>query len=54
MHPSLPRRARRAAVASAALSAGLLVPTAAHATVTTTNVTSPAPESGFDTAFTNS
>jgi hypothetical protein len=54
MHPSLPRRARRAAVASAALSAGLLVPTAAHATVTTTNVTSPAPESVFDTAFTNS
>jgi hypothetical protein len=54
MHPSQLRRARRAAVASAALTAGLLVPSAAHAAVTTTNVTSPATESVFDTTFTNS
>lgn len=51
MSQSTARRARAAAIASAAVTAGLLVPSAAHADVTTTSITSPAPETIFDTDF---
>ncbi|MSW52900.1 MAG: hypothetical protein F2817_18685, partial [Actinobacteria bacterium] len=48
MNQSHVRRVRAGAIASAAVTAGLLAPSAAHAVVTTTNVTSPAAESILD------